>query len=473
MAQTNKPPENPARFREMVPVSASEDLPGRASRLKAAGRLEEALALNLQALAANPRSAVAEHNLAATLGDLDRHAEAAEAAMRAFAKGGTAPETWLVRARALQGAGAHEAAERAYEEAIARRPDYLDAHRDLAQLRWMRTADPKAALQSLDTLPLHIRNAPAMLLARGRILGGIGAAADALAALLAAVAQAPREPVLRIAAARAAGQAGDPEQQLTQARAAAALAPSASETLRSLAEALFNRGEPAEGLAIAERLAAAYPADQGLAALRETGWRLTGDPRHAECEAPELISSSLLPVPPGWPDLPVFLADLAAALDGLHVWRTHPLEQSVRHGSQSSINLVRSELPVIRALFAALATPIDSHIARIGGAGGWRIATAWSVRLLPGGFHSDHVHPEGWLSSAFHVSVPEATERGHEGWLAFGRPGIPTRPPLTPFRHVRPEAGRLVLFPSWLWHGTEPFGGDAPRLTVAFDIVAA
>ena len=37
-----------------------------------------------------------------------------------------------------------------------------------------------------------------------------------------------------------------------------------------------------------------------------------------------------------------------------------------------------------------------------------------------------------------------------------------------PRRVVEPEPGRLVLFPSYMWHGTIPFGsGD--RLTAAFD----
>jgi hypothetical protein len=30
-----------------------------------------------------------------------------------------------------------------------------------------------------------------------------------------------------------------------------------------------------------------------------------------------------------------------------------------------------------------------------------------------------------------------------------------------------------VLFPSYMWHGTVPFGGDTTRLTIAFDIVPA
>ncbi|WP_066484880.1 2OG-Fe(II) oxygenase family protein [Sphingomonas sp. CCH9-F2] len=228
-------------------------------------------------------------------------------------------------------------------------------------------------------------------------------------------------------------------------------------------------------------MVAAAPDDQAAIALLATAWRLAGDPRHAPlCEDPALVTAQRISTPAGWADLPAFLADLAAALEALHGWQAHPLEQSIRHGSQTQVDLSRLDVPVVRALFAALDAPIRAHIAGLGSgddpvrrraAGGYRFAGAWSVRLRAGGFHKDHVHPAGWLSSAFYVALPDAVERAPQGWLALGRPGVPTRPVLAPFRHIRPEPGMVALFPSYLWHGTEPFTGDAPRLTVAFDVV--
>ena len=97
---------------------------------------------------------------------------------------------------------------------------------------------------------------------------------------------------------------------------------------------------------------------------------------------------------------------------------------------------------------------------------------SWSVRLQPHGFHADHIHSRGWLSSACHIELPPAVAgRGREGWLRFGAP--PGRADLPPEYYVQPQAGTLVLFPSYMWHGTEPFGGEATRLTLAFDIVPA
>jgi uncharacterized protein (TIGR02466 family) len=96
---------------------------------------------------------------------------------------------------------------------------------------------------------------------------------------------------------------------------------------------------------------------------------------------------------------------------------------------------------------------------------------AWSVRLRRGGFHVNHYHPQGMLSSAYYVEVPEETDDQSlkSGWLKFGEPRHPG-PGLTPEHFVQPRPGRLVLFPSYLWHGTNPIQGDQPRVCIAFDM---
>ena len=106
--------------------------------------------------------------------------------------------------------------------------------------------------------------------------------------------------------------------------------------------------------------------------------------------------------------------------------------------------------------------------------GGYRLAGCWSVQLAPGGYHAPHVHPEGWLSSACYIDLPPAVDAGgHEGWIGFGAPPFACIVP-TPSEHFeKPEPGKLVLFPSYMWHGTVPFGGAKPRLTIAFDLVPA
>jgi hypothetical protein len=88
------------------------------------------------------------------------------------------------------------------------------------------------------------------------------------------------------------------------------------------------------------------------------------------------------------------------------------------------------------------------------------------------------VHPHGWLSSVYYIALPpsvagsEQSPAHRPGWLEFGQPDFQVGgQDLPALAAVQPRVGRLVLFPSYLWHGTRPFHDEATRLTVAFDVV--
>ena len=174
---------------------------------------------------------------------------------------------------------------------------------------------------------------------------------------------------------------------------------------------------------------------------------------------------------------------LAAHLRTLHVARGEYLDQSVRGGTQTDGPLFSRIDPVTRSLRAAIVAAVETYVADLPPADGdhpllaprrdrrMRFAGSWSVRLRAGGFHANHVHPQGWISSALYVALPEREtgEATDAGWLALGEPQAALGLDVPPTRFVEPVPGRLVLFPSWLWHGTRPFG-VGERLTVAFDV---
>jgi len=58
------------------------------------------------------------------------------------------------------------------------------------------------------------------------------------------------------------------------------------------------------------------------------------------------------------------------------------------------------------------------------------------------------------------------------GSLEFGEPDapFPARMAAATFR-VRPEEGKLVLFPSYFYHRTLPFESEGTRISIAFDFV--
>lgn len=203
-------------------------------------------------------------------------------------------------------------------------------------------------------------------------------------------------------------------------------------------------------------------------------WRLAGDSRLGWLEDPRLVSVVDLGerLPP--------LDRLAAALRALHLARDQPLDQSLRGGTKTDGMLLSRIEPEIRALRTAIVEAVEAHLARLPPPDPAhpalgprrdrpvRFAGSWSVRLAGEGRHINHVHPLGWFSSALYVALPEPG-RAREGWLKLGEPQETLGLNLPPTQWIEPKPGRLVLFPSTMWHGTMPFAAGE-RLTVAFDV---
>ena len=458
-------------------LAAAGRLPEAQVLLKRIGRLDVALDLRRAEVARRPASAVAEHNLAALLGDMGQAAEAEAAVRRAFAKGGDAPETWLVLARALLAQDRFDEADATYRAALTRRPAYAEAVRDLAQLIWMRSGDAQAALQPFETALAAAPGAVDLRVARATVMEYVGTAPDIVLAALTADGS---HPEIELAATQAALSV-DKDRALAHARAAHALRPDIRTALK-LAEVHLARAGSDAAMPLIDAVLKALPEDQNALSLQAVAWRQAGDPRAADLyDYDTMVGGWTIDTPAPWTSLPAYLADLAKALRRLHGLTTHPLGQSLRHGTQTTASLLTSTDPAIRAFFTAIDGPIRRHITWLGvgadplrsrNAGHCRLSGAWSVQLKPGGYHAAHIHPEGWLSSACYIDLPDAVQgEGRQGWIGFG--GAPFTPDLPHQHFEKPEPGKLVLFPSYMWHGTVPFEGDQTRLTIAFDVVPA
>ena len=220
-----------------------------------------------------------------------------------------------------------------------------------------------------------------------------------------------------------------------------------------------------------DRAAAAWP-------YAAAAWRLTRDPRSEWLEGdPRLVAVTDL-----GDELPE-LDRLAERLRSLHVAKGGYLDQSVRGGTQTDGPLLSRIDPAIRAVAAAMRRAVARYVAQLPPEDSShpllghrrdrriRFAGSWSVRLGGAGHHANHVHPQGWISSALYISLPrrQPHEDVHAGWLTLGEPQAALGLDLPPSRVVEPRKARLVLFPSWMWHGTRPFA-EGERLTIAFDV---
>lgn len=466
-------------------VAAGDDpvaLSIHAEALRALDRLEESIAISRRIVALPGADPAFTHNLAVSLVDAELFAEGELTANKLILGGLPTAETWRVRGRAVQGQGRYDEAEAAFREAIKRKPDMAITHRDLADLIWMRTGDVAAASEVLDAAIRRFPGDPALRIVKAKLLDFAGDGAGGYEAILPAVSGPDADPFADVSAAQIVMMT-DPARARRHAERALSRAPDNPMILAVSAEASLAAGLPDEAARRAQTLRDLAPNDQQAIGLLATAWRMMGDPRYgALYDYDAFVKPRRLDTPQGWPSLDAWLADMTTALNSLHNLETHPLGQSLRQGTQTSQSLDRSPDPVIRGLFEAIHGPILRHIEALGrgrdplrgrATGKYRLNGSWSVRLKPGGRHVNHMHPKGWLSSACYIALPDAIETGREGWIGFGEPGVPIQPKLEAEHWVKPEPGMLVLFPSYMWHGTVPFGGDQPRLTCAFDVVPA
>jgi len=453
--------------------------------LKALGRREEALVFDQRATMRFSNSGVAWHNLAATLGDLGHGAEAVEAMNRAFKMGLDGALSWGVMARSKAAAGDLDGAEQAYQEALKRAPQRVETAAEYADVAWMRRGDIAEAQAILDR-SAHAGGAPApLLLAKAKLYEAAGELGKADELLSLAAERLPDEIALVMAAGQAALERGRMDEAERLARQAETRLPDSPGVLNQLAIVYLAAGKPELALEKARKGLDFAPENQSLWGWAATAARAVGDPLYRELYDYEaMVGVYDIETPPGWDSHEAYLAELAKALNAIHLYNEHPSSQSLRNGSQTTHRLTGSNDPAIKAFFKAVDKPIRQHMAGMGEGrdpargrrtGNYRIEGAWSVRLKPGGFHKDHFHPEGWLSSAFYVETPDSALDTDEkqGWIRFGQPPFATQPALPAEHFVRPKPGRLVLFPSYMWHGTVPFTTDERRLTIAFDAVPA
>jgi tetratricopeptide (TPR) repeat protein len=387
-------------------------------------------------------------------------------------------------ARNLQFAGRDEEARHHLEQGLARWPVDAALHEQLARLLFARGAGDTFTQKLEQTIRDFPGELKLRLVAAG-LLRNAGFADRALTLLREGLRAAPDSAAFLTSVGVLLDESEGGDEALRLLRAAVERAPQSQPAKRNLIPALMRRASYTEARVLCEELLLRDPDEQKLIAYYASTLRATADAGYAALHDYPRLVRTYRPAPPaGFASLGEFLGIFARELSNLHRTELRPLDQSLRGGSQTERNLPSAN-PVIAAFFAMIDEPIRDYIGRLRDddrihptdrrkSAGYHISGSWSVRLMPGGFHVNHVHPRGWISSAFYVELPD-TPGGLEdkqGWLKFGEPDG-TYSGLKADYWVEPAAGMLVLFPSYLWHGTVPFERGGRRLTAAFDVIPA
>ena len=401
---------------------------------------------------------------------------AAELFERAAALWPENPDVIRNRALALASEGDMAQAQHLLAARLADHPDWLDGHRVLTSLRWtsgQREGCEASFGDALARLPRH----------QGLWLGWFATVAQhrdwpRAAPILDAAAKALGETrAITVARAFLACESGD----LAAAHRHIAACGSAEDGFLAITRIrlALRKGEPAQALAAALPLTSGPLAGQAWPYVH-AGWRLLGDAR-ADWLAGEPLLAGTAPAGLSGAEL----SELATLLRQLHTAQLPYAEQSVRAGTQTDRSVLLRREPILQRTRAAITEAINGFIGslpphdaahpvlaprrdRTG------IAGSWSVRLGAGGHNVVHSHPLGWLSAVLYVAVPGADEMGPApaGHLSIGAPPPELGLDLPPLCHIAPAVGQLTIFPSFMWHGTEPIVGGE-RLNIALDVVPA
>lgn len=455
----------------------------KAMALKNAGKIEEAVAEFERAVAADPTRALTRHNQAVALRAACRFEEACEAfaeSDRLGMSGAQFHANWA--AAALEAERVDESIDQ-YRRALADDPVHPESMIGLTRLQVEYRGGQDAFAHFEHNA--HNRNTPGDWLEYANILMTHRHHAKAAEVAGQAIEEFGEQPDLVSVREYASGLEGDAGAALS--RLEKFFRGRDDAPLGSMAMLALRSGDAEKAAALGEHLIELQPEDQGAWMLLSLAWRVQGDPREEWlCDYERLVMvTDVTPVDHPEPAAD-YAREVAEMLDPLHQTSAEPGDQSLRGGTQTSGSLLERLDPATRKFRSAIIAAAEQAITdlpkdpthpflsrrkpRL------NVVGSWSVRLAGGaGHHVSHFHNQGWMSSAYYARLPAVTPKAwaaHEGWIQFGAPPEMLNLDLPPRRIVEPRAGRLVLFPSYMLHGTLPFGaGD--RLTAAFDFQPA
>ncbi|HEY7944081.1 MAG TPA: tetratricopeptide repeat protein, partial [Casimicrobiaceae bacterium] len=364
--------------------------------------------------------------------DLERFDEALPVLRSTVALAPDRHEARYACAKALAHLGQEETAMLAYQTVFEKKPDFIPALEDFTSLAWS-MGNGARSLAGFEYARGKVGETADLLLAeanlRLRFTDDISIGAEAM--LRRAHNMAPERADITNALARSMVLQGRYEQSFPLFQEAIKAEPAELKHRHAFAEALLAGGEHGEARTAFQDALSIDPHDQIALAGLTLAYRELGDSRYDDLvDLDRFVRAYEIAPPTGFNGIASFNRALAEELERLHTRHAPPLDQTLRHGTQTAGTLFKQPSRAIEAVREQIAAAVADYVAALPDDAShpllarknkdFSFSGSWSCRLQSSGFHSNHIHDQGWISSAYYVSLPDEVAAGGQGGLKFG-----------------------------------------------------
>ncbi len=473
---------SPADRQDKADTGAAGMALAAARRAHGAGQLQEAERLYQHVLSEFPEHPDALHMLGLLSHQAGRSDAAVELIKRAIKKNPADPSYHGNLALIQDARGEFAEGAQSNRAALALKPEHFGARFGLANEQRM-LGDVEGAVASyrraLEIKPDHA----GVLSNLGSALEALGRHEEAIACFLRAAELAPGQPGIHSNLGNALLGAARFEDAVAAFRNATQLDPGFADAHCNLGVALCQRGDFSDALSALDDCLGVAPAHRSALAFKSIALHENGQHEQAErlSNLAEYVVSKQCTAARGFADLDTFNQALADHALSHKTLEYEPFSKSTRRGQQSGNLLTGEKGPVarleemIREQVAAVLekSPFPAgHPYRGQRPAQWSL-NVWATVLHSQGYQAPHMHPGGWLSGVYYVAMPDCiNDQDTQGWIEFG--AVPEELACKgehPARLIRPEPGKMLIFPSYFFHRTIPFTSNEPRISIAFDVI--
>lgn len=382
----------------------------------------------------------------------------------------------------LNGLGQPEEAAKSFHRAVILVPDFAEAHANLGATLHMAKRYEEAATAYRGALKTLGHNAD-LHHNLGAVCHAQGKYEDAAAAYRRAVELAPNRLEFRQKLAATLQDLRAYDDAIDVFRQVLASAPSSVDATKGLAETMIGNGEPGDTVALCDTFLQKFGYNSAVInckamALTELGETAAGQ---RIMDLHRFIRAIDIDPPPEYGSLAAFNETIEAEIRAHESLDFEPLGLATASGFQTGELLDKPSHAIgqlammiggaVRGFMENL--PDDPNHPFVANMPKRWTLNGWGVILQEHGHQRAHIHPSGWLSGVYYVRVPGSIgEISHDGWIEFGTPpetiGCKAEHEA---RQVRPVSGRMLLFPSYVYHHTIPYRDSENRISFAFDVV--